>query len=498
MDDEDGDPPPGRTIDEDRRRSAKTGELEDETTARCIDEQCREENNENMILCNKCKKYIHFTCTRLPPSVLQRFMTKGFKKYECDGCYGPVHEDYINNCFDKVWMSREKELLSQIEELMSSVRQANEENSALRDRLEVSKGDYKYNLERIRSLEQEAEHRESLIKEQDKTLASLRETASTNNQKANEALHFENTFLTAKITEMNAEIEAYSQSIQDYEASEVALKQKIRDSEASLVSQQEKFDQAGNPDFDNLVKLEQHMKKEIVNLGKSIKESLIKEIQENNKLIEEKLSLKQTPLVTGPWHTQSGEPSENEGSSQTTAHPVTPVDFRTIIQEQQKQQIDEVNDQRSRARNVIIHGVKEVTDADKTEAKKGDEDFVKNLLRAMAIEELNVKSVNRIGMKNPEKKRPLLVVMNNEADKDKLLQNLTRLKDQENFKGISVTEDYTVAERKLLTEWREKAKTENSEEEESSKYIWRVRGTPKNGLSLKRFMKQRPSTGQTI
>ena len=88
--------------------------------------------------------------------------------------------------------------------------------------------------------------------------------------------------------------------------------------------------------------------------------------------------------------------------------------------------------------------------------------------------------------------------MHSEGDEDRLLQNLTKLKDQVNYKGISITEDYTVAERKLLTEWRDKAKAKNAEEGESSNYIWRVRWTPKNGLSLKKFMKQKPSAGQSI
>ena len=116
----------------------------------------------------------------------------------------------------------------------------------------------------------------------------------------------------------------------------------------------------------------------------------------------------------------------------------------------------------------------------------------------MAVQNVTFKSVNRIGMKNPEKKRPLLLVMNSEEEKDRIIQNLTNLKGQANFKGISVTEDYTIAERKLLTEWRDKAKAKNAEEGEPSKYIWRVRGTPKDGLSLKRFLKQRPSAGQNI
>ena len=56
-------------------------------------------------------------------------------------------------------------------------------------------------------------------------------------------------------------------------------------------------------------------------------------------MIEEKLNLKQTPVVTGPWPLQRGDSSENDSASR----PVAAIDFRSIIQEQQKHQIDEVN-----------------------------------------------------------------------------------------------------------------------------------------------------------
>ena len=240
------------------------------------------------------------------------------------------------------------------------------------------------------------------------------------------------------------------------------------------------------------MKLEESLKKELVQLGNSIKESLVKEIQDNNKLIEEKLSLKNA-LPSRPWHMQNADGGrEEDANTQSTTQPAATIDFRSIIQDQQNQQINEVNDQRSRARNIIIHGVEEDADADKTQTKKKDEEFVNSLIRSMTVD-VAFKSVNRIGMRNPDKKRPMLVLMNSEADKDRIIQNLTKLKGQENYKGVSVTEDYTVAERKLLTEWREKAKAKNAEEGQASKYIWRVRGTPKNGLSLKRFMKLRPA-----
>ena len=167
------------------------------------------------------------------------------------------------------------------------------------------------------------------------------------------------------------------------------LNQEIRD-------QQETFDQAGDPDFDKFKKFEHNMKKELVELGKSLKESLVKEIHEKHKLIEEKLTSKQDTAVTEPWHIQSGDQCKYASSS-TTTQPLAAVDFRAIIQEQQKQQTDEINDQRSRACNIVIHGVKEAPNVERSEAKKFDEDFVRKLKTTMAIENLRIKTVNWIG-----------------------------------------------------------------------------------------------------
>ena len=69
--------------------------------------------------------------------------------------------------------------------------------------------------------------------------------------------------------------------------------------------------------------------------------------------------------------------------------------------------------------------------------------------------------------------------MNSEEDKMKVQHNLRNLKDNENFKRLSVTDDYTVAERQLLKEYSLKAKEMNEKESPYSKYVWRVRGTSK-------------------
>ena len=74
-------------------------------------------------------------------------------------------------------------------------------------------------------------------------------------------------------------------------------------------------------------------------------------------------------------------------------------------------------------------------------------------------------------------------------DKENITDNLTRLKNAVQFKSISITDDYTIEERKTIKIWVEKAKTAN-EEGENSFYTYKVRGSPKNGMRLVKFTKR--------
>ena len=42
----------------------------------------------------------------------------------------------------------------------------------------------------------------------------------------------------------------------------------------------------------------------------------------------------------------------------------------------------------------------------------------------------------------------------------------------------------------MIKDWSDKAKEKTKNESPDSKLVWRGRGSPKNGLRLKRFLKQ--------
>ena len=108
------------------------------------------------------------------------------------------------------------------------------------------------------------------------------------------------------------------------------------------------------------------------------------------------------------------------------------------------------------------------------------------------------KATYRLGGKNAtnmeQSKRPLKVVMNNEGDKYRIMSSLKNLKDKENYRGISITDDYTTKERETIKEWVKKAKDDYANEPAESEFEWKARGTPKNGMVLRKFRKRNLQT----
>ena len=153
------------------------------------------------------------------------------------------------------------------------------------------------------------------------------------------------------------------------------------------------------------------------------------------------------------------------------------------------EEMEEERDRKSRAKNIIIHGKFEVGKAD-------DKFFSDNLIKELQIGAPKINQIERIGKESEggngsTQKRPIKLTMNSEEDKDKVLNNLKALKDKPLYKAISITADYTYSERQLVRNYRERANQRNDEETANqTNYIWRVRGTPKNGLSLMRFVRR--------
>lgn len=95
--------------------------------------------------------------------------------------------------------------------------------------------------------------------------------------------------------------------------------------------------------------------------------------------------------------------------------------------------------------------------------------------------------MTRIGIKRPNYIRPIKVVLESAHEVYLITKKLINLKGNEKYQGISVTEDFTRFERSLIKELKNKAAERSARE---PNIIWRVRGSPKSGLYLKKIHKE--------
>ncbi|XP_066910110.1 uncharacterized protein PF3D7_1120000-like [Clytia hemisphaerica] len=205
----------------------------------------------------------------------------------------------------------------------------------------------------------------------------------------------------------------------------------------------------------NVDDFEKKIKEQIDTLGESIKTSILQEIQPSLTKVEDQV----TEVKTYASATKAS----------------TPNGLKTIVKEARYEEMKEKRDHDNRSKNIIIHGVTENT-PEQTEI--ADRAFVDTLIETIKIPKPNMRAISRIGTQATDKKRPIKVVLVTEKEKMTVLRNLSALKDNEEYKGISITEDLTPTERSVLKEWTEKAKNLNSY---SSAVVHRVRGDSKNG-----------------
>ena len=157
-------------------------------------------------------------------------------------------------------------------------------------------------------------------------------------------------------------------------------------------------------------------------------------------------------------------------------------DLRTIMLEAKNAEIVNDNERNKRANNIIIHGVTEQLDYNEEDKKKFDENYVATLLSILGVT-VTPKSFTRLGKNSDNgKSRPLKLAMNSTDDKQLIMSRLPNLKTADDqYRKISVKDDFTPDERSQIRLWHEKATNLNTQENTTQ---YKVRGSPKNGLYL--------------
>ena len=138
--------------------------------------------------------------------------------------------------------------------------------------------------------------------------------------------------------------------------------------------------------------------------------------------------------------------------------------------------------------NLIIHRLSETTDNTKESQEKRDKQYLeKCVFRQLGVGFIKIQKTERIGTFTEERQakeqyRPLKITFHNEDDKSTVLEAFCN----GNYFVMSVTEDLSRSERDLVKEWCCKAKEKNKEKDDES-FTWKVRGSPRSGLYLKKI-----------
>ena len=225
-------------------------------------------------------------------------------------------------------------------------------------------------------------------------------------------------------------------------------------------------------------------------LEKTIEEKLTRGIQ-SLKADLEKIISKRYEVQEKPTSSNTEQVLDYSKAIQKTGYQQTATEnFRDIARMAKLEELEEENQKRLRQNNIVIHGKKE----NESNTSGSDEEFVNALLKELCVGAVKAKFMIRIGKIENGKARPLKVTFHNENDKVKVLDNLKQLKGKSEFGGISIKEDFTISERNLVKKYVQKANGKNQSEPVDSEYVWRVRGSPKNRLFLKKVMKERKNS----
>lgn len=175
-------------------------------------------------------------------------------------------------------------------------------------------------------------------------------------------------------------------------------------------------------------------------------------------IIKDKLSKLSIPDVAMEDTSNQSTINEDKSYARVVSQKSTPDNFRSTagseMMEKRNEELAEVREKKMREKNIVIHGKAESDE-------KVDEAFLQKLIKQIAVGSIKFKSFKRIGSVSDAKKRPILVQFYNTEDKYKVMNNLKNLKDvyltDTDFSNISVTDDYTSAERDIIKVFHQKA-----------------------------------------
>jgi len=143
--------------------------------------------------------------------------------------------------------------------------------------------------------------------------------------------------------------------------------------------------------------------------------------------------------------------------------------------------------------NIVVHNLGENKDEDLEEQRTFDKDYVEEVIKRRMGFDIDIITAERIGARKDEmfiskRWRPLKVTLRSEEEKKKIMASVHKL-GQWDFR---ITEDFSKKERQTIKEWHQKAKEKTMKEKDEC-CVWKVRGSPRAKLYLKKLCKKNDS-----
>ena len=160
---------------------------------------------------------------------------------------------------------------------------------------------------------------------------------------------------------------------------------------------------------------------------------------------------------------QKKDIEENKTYAEAARKPNGEFNIANIIRKTKEEERNEELEVNKREKGIVIYNVQESRKMDEKRLKKYDEEYVDILLKTIKIKTVRPKYITRIGQSNQKRFRPMKVVFSSKEDKEKVFENIKQIKGNPRYENISITEDFTINERKLIKEWVEKSKEKNKD-----------------------------------
>ena len=277
--------------------------------------------------------------------------------------------------------------------------------------------------------------------------------------------------LTKELHSCEEENGNLTEQVSTLEAHQTSLKTLLEERETALHDSEAK-----------LVSLEQNAtgSESSPNPAPNLEELINQRFDKIDKNIDELIEHKLANVLAA---TCSGAPANKDSKklfSAVVGSATSSENHVAVLKTSRNAEMIEKQEQEKRANNIVIHGISEERLPEVT-IQNHDQHFLTTLLQAIEVD-VQPKQILRLGNETADKKRPVKVILNSANDKQEIMSNLSKLKNADaSLRGISVRDDYTIEERKLIKTMNEEAKRKNEAENVTH---WKVRGSPKNGLRV--------------